>query len=148
MKRSSNSCNRLGKRLEVVPSKVVITLKPGPRRKIRLVACGNFVDRTCEEEKDRCLYASGADAVCIRYVLKRAAEEDWKASVMDIRVCAARQRARCPHHGRSQASSSSDQDWPCAAQRVLLGTKGHVWPQAVTTMLGIAPGQCSPEDEV
>ena len=75
-----------GKRLEVVPSKVVIALKPGPRRKIRLVACRNFVDRTSEEEKDRCLYASGADAVCLRYVLKRAAEEDWKASVMDIRA--------------------------------------------------------------
>ena len=33
-----------GRKLEVLPSKVVITLKPGPRRKIRLVACGNFVD--------------------------------------------------------------------------------------------------------
>ena len=83
-----------GKRLEVVPSKVVITLKPGPRRKIRLVACGNFVDRTSEEEKNRCLYASGADAVCLRYVLKRAAEEDWKASVMDIRVAFSQRTAR------------------------------------------------------
>ena len=53
-----------GRKLEVLPSKVVITLKPGPRRKIRLVACGNFVDPASAEQKDQCLYASGADAVC------------------------------------------------------------------------------------
>ena len=75
-----------GIRLEVLPSKVVITLKPGPRRKIRLVACGNFVDPTTADQKDQCLYASGADAVCLRYVLKRSAEESWRASVLDIRI--------------------------------------------------------------
>ena len=75
-----------GRRLEVLPSKVVITLKPGPRRKIRLVACGNFVDPTTTDQKDQCLYASGADAVCLRYVLKRSAEESWRASVLDIRT--------------------------------------------------------------
>ena len=75
-----------GRKLEVLPSKVVITLKPGPRRKIRLVACGNFVDPASAEQKDQCLYASGADAVCLRYVLKRSAEESWKASVLDIRT--------------------------------------------------------------
>ena len=64
----------------------MITLKPGPRRKIRLVACGNFVDPASAEQKDQRLYASGADAVCLRYVLKRSAEESWKASVLDIRT--------------------------------------------------------------
>ena len=66
-----------GRRLKILPSKVVITLKPGPRRKIRVVACGNFVDQPTPDQKDQCLYASGADAVCLRYVLKRSAEESW-----------------------------------------------------------------------
>ena len=64
----------------------MITLKPGPRRKIRLVACGNFVDPSTADQKDQCLYASGADAVCWHYVLKRSAEESWLASVLDIRT--------------------------------------------------------------
>ena len=75
-----------GRHLEILPSKVVITLKPGPRRKIRLVACGNFVDQSTPDQKDQCLYASGADAVCLRYVLKQAAEKSWGATVLDIRT--------------------------------------------------------------
>ena len=77
---------RWGRHLEILPSKVVITLKPGPRRKIRLVACGNFVDQSTPDQKDQCLYASGADAVCLRYVLKQAAEKSWGATVLDIRT--------------------------------------------------------------
>ena len=41
---------------------------------------------TTADQKDQCLYASGADAVCLRYVLKRSAEESWRASVLDIRI--------------------------------------------------------------
>ena len=48
-----------GRKLEVLPSKVVITLKPGPRRKVRLVACGNFVDPASAEQKDQCLCLRG-----------------------------------------------------------------------------------------
>ena len=31
-----------GKEVELIPSKLVITVKPGPKRKIRIVACGNY----------------------------------------------------------------------------------------------------------
>ena len=131
-----------GKRLEVVPSKVVITLKPGPRRKIRLVACGNFVDRNSVEEKDRCLYASGTDAVCLRYVLKRGAEEEWKASVMGIRVAF----LNAPLHNKQDVPTI--QNRPCQAQRVLPGPEGHVRPQAIATMLGTAQRWSSSEDDI
>ena len=30
----------------LVPPKLVVTLKPGPRRKVRLVACGNYIDKS------------------------------------------------------------------------------------------------------
>ena len=33
-----------GRMVEIIPSKLVITLKPGPRRKVRIVACGNFLE--------------------------------------------------------------------------------------------------------
>ena len=37
-------------------------------------------------ERDQCLYVSGVDAVCLRYVLKRSIEKNWGATVLDIRI--------------------------------------------------------------
>ena len=73
---------RSGKGIDLVPSKLVVTLKPGPRRKVRLVACGNYIDKSPDES----VYAAGADTVAVRYVLKRAAEECWCAAVLDVHV--------------------------------------------------------------
>ena len=73
---------RYGHRLVVIPMKGVLTKKPGPRRRFRLVACGNFVDKESRED----VYASGADAVAVRYGLKRAAEEGWTGVVIDVKV--------------------------------------------------------------
>ena len=53
---------------EIAPSKGVFTLKPGgPRRKARLVACGNFA----QQEETESIYASGADAVTLRSNMER-----------------------------------------------------------------------------
>ena len=69
--------DRYGHRLVVIPMKGVLTKKPGPRRWFRLVACGDY-------EMD--VYASGADAVAVRYALKRAAEEQWSGVVIDVKA--------------------------------------------------------------
>ena len=71
-----------GVEVELVPSKLVITLKPGPRRKVRIVACGNFIESRAGEE----LFAAGADASALRFTLKVAAEEKWKILTVDIKV--------------------------------------------------------------
>ena len=68
--------------VELIPSKLVITVKPGPRRKIRIVACGNYVENKEGEE----LFASGADASALRMLLKVASEERWSLLTVDIRV--------------------------------------------------------------
>ena len=68
---------------EVVPSKGVFTLKPGgPRRKARLVACGNYA----QKEESESLYASGADALTLRFALKYGAEREWTSIILDIKV--------------------------------------------------------------
>ena len=68
---------------EVVPSKGVFTLKPGgPRRKARLVACGNYA----QKEETESVYASGADAITLRFALKHGAETGWTAIIRDIKV--------------------------------------------------------------
>lgn len=71
-----------GASLVVIPMKAVLTKKPGPRRRFRLVACGNFVEKGAAED----VYTSGADALTVRYALKRAAEERWSGVVVDIKV--------------------------------------------------------------
>ena len=67
--------------VELIPSKLVITIKPGPRRKIRVVACGNFVEFKGEE-----LFAAGADSSALRLTLKTAATKEWDILTVDIRV--------------------------------------------------------------
>ena len=68
--------------VEIVPSKMVLTLKPGPRRRARMVGCGNL----CQKQEGQDLYAGGADTVAVRYVLKRGAEEGWTGCVIDIKA--------------------------------------------------------------
>ena len=70
------------KELEVVPSKLVITRKAGGRRKIRIVACGNFIPKKDEED----LFASGSDAVGVRVALKKAAQSGWDGTSIDIKT--------------------------------------------------------------
>ena len=72
---------RYGTRLTVVPMKCVLTKKPGPKRRFRMVACGNYAERTSDDT-----YAAGADAVSVRYALKRAAESSWSGVVIDVKT--------------------------------------------------------------
>ena len=72
---------RFGTRLTVVPMKCVLTKKPGPKRRFRIVACGNYAEKTSEDT-----YAAGADAVSVRYALKRAAESSWSGVVIDVKT--------------------------------------------------------------
>ena len=75
------SLKETGRAVEIIPSKLVITLKPGPKRKMRIVACGNFLEFKGEE-----LFAAGADASALRFTLKIAAEERWRILTVDIKV--------------------------------------------------------------
>ena len=70
-----------GIEVTVIPSKLVITMKPGPRRKVRIVACGNYVEFKGEE-----LYAAGADSAALRLLLKCAAEGGWNLLTVDVKV--------------------------------------------------------------
>ena len=70
-----------GREVDLIPSKLVITLKPGPRRKVRIVACGNYVEFKGEE-----LYAAGADSAALRLLLKMASEGQWNLLTVDVKV--------------------------------------------------------------
>ena len=74
-----------GRKVEVVPGKLVTTVKPGAaggKKKARIVACGNFTAKDSQEE----LYAGTGDAVTVRYLLKRAVEEDWEGMTVDVKA--------------------------------------------------------------
>ena len=59
--------------ITMVPSKLVITRKAGGRRKVRIVACGNYIEKGEAED----LYASGSDSIAMRLSLKKAMIEGW-----------------------------------------------------------------------
>ena len=74
-----------GRRIEVVPGKLVSTIKPGPgkgKKKARIVACGNFTNRDAQDD----LYASTGDAVVLRIMLQWASEKDWSGVSLDIKT--------------------------------------------------------------
>ena len=73
---------------EVIPSKLVCTLKPSPenpqgRCKTRLVACGNFAEN---EGGPAELFAGGASAVALRGAVAYSSQRGWGGTVVDIKA--------------------------------------------------------------
>ena len=71
--------------IELIPSKLVYTKKPGRRggkRKVRWVVCGNFESRTAEEET----YSAGADATAFRVACWLSAQHQWSGYVVDVKT--------------------------------------------------------------
>ena len=66
----------------ILPSKLVITRKPGGRRKIRIVVCGNYAERQEGEE----LSARGSDTISMRIAIKKAIQAGWEGAAADIRT--------------------------------------------------------------
>ena len=66
----------------ILPSKLVITRKPGGRRKIRIVVCGNYAERQEGEE----LSARGSDTISMRVAVKKAIQAGWEGAAADIRT--------------------------------------------------------------
>ena len=73
--------------VELVPGKLVCTLKAGPnggKRKCRAVICGNLLD----DVKDPCpsSYASGADGLLIRATVKHGVDQGWGITTTDVKT--------------------------------------------------------------
>ena len=77
-----------GRSIEELPSKMVWAVKPDPgnpqsgKKKARWVICGNFEPEKENEEN----YSGGADATAFRVLVKKAAEEQWSGSTLDIKT--------------------------------------------------------------
>ena len=71
-----------GKKLEVLPSKMVFTIKPGGKLKSRWVVCGNYEEKKEGEET----YSTGADATTLRILVWTSSKMGWCGCVLDIRT--------------------------------------------------------------
>ena len=74
-----------GKKVEVIPSKVVFTRKPGPRGgkpKVRWVVCGNYEEKKEGEEN----FSSGADATAFRVMIWMASQRQWHGASVDVKT--------------------------------------------------------------
>lgn len=69
---------RSSKWVERIPSKIVPTIKPPCKKRGRIVACGNFASQQSE------VAAGGIDNLCLRTVLRQAANARWQISVIDV----------------------------------------------------------------
>ena len=77
------NAERDGVQVEQIPSKMVFTVKPGPKggkKKARWVACGNHECKKSSEEN----YSGGADCTALRVLVWAAQRNQWVACVLDI----------------------------------------------------------------
>ena len=74
-----------GRTVEIIPSKLVFTIKSGPnggKRKTRWVICGNYESKKDSEKT----FSSGADAAAFRLSIWAASRHQWAGAVIDIRL--------------------------------------------------------------
>ena len=76
-----NDMKRSNSQLEVIPAKLVATVKPPQRRKARIVGCGN---QALSIEDD--LTAGGIDTIALRTIVDGAATNGWQTSVADFKT--------------------------------------------------------------
>ena len=88
------------KDLEMAPAKVVATVKaPSGRRKVRVVICGNLLEKIHQGQEDGgqksaggdetsrfAQYAGGVDGTTLRCVLRKSAANDWAIATTDVRT--------------------------------------------------------------
>ena len=76
-----------GRKVEMIPSKLVFTRKPatnskGYKNKVRWVVCGNFEAKKEGEEN----YSSGADAASFRLLVHYASKHQWSGGSVDVKT--------------------------------------------------------------
>ena len=74
-----------GRRVELLPSKIVFTVKPGSgggRKKVRWVVCGNYESKREQEDT----FSGGADATAFRVALVAASKYGWQGATIDIKT--------------------------------------------------------------
>ena len=136
-------------RSDTEPGKLVATLKPGNKKKARLVVCGNRVEVSADNQVDQDgsseyankgrktydTYAGGIDGVCVRAVLKKAGERRWN---LCIHRCACSLSA-CPTpwnwNTGGQTAKSADSLWADPSYRDVGSQQSAVWPSVITARL-------------
>ena len=74
-----------GRTVEIIPSKLVFTIKAGPnggKRKTRWVICGNYESKKDSEQT----FSSGADVAAFWLWIWAAARHQWAGAVIDIKT--------------------------------------------------------------
>jgi len=74
-----------GRGVQFLPSKIVLTRKPGKnggKRKLRWVVCGNFEEKSPQEQT----FAGGCDATSFRLMVHVASCMAWEGGTVDVRT--------------------------------------------------------------
>ena len=85
MKELIEDAEKRGIRIELIPSKLVFTRKPGKKggkKKVRWVVCGNFESKDPNEDN----FSGGADSAALRIMIWVASVHQWEGSVLDVKT--------------------------------------------------------------
>ncbi len=77
--------HRRGRRVQFLPSKIVLTRKPGKnggKRKLRWVVCGNYEEKSPQEQT----FAGGCDSTSFRLMVHLSSCFGWEGGTVDVRT--------------------------------------------------------------
>ena len=129
-----------GRAVEIIPSKLVFTIKAGPnggKRKTRWVICGNYESKKDSEQT----FSSGADAAAFRLSIWAAARHQWAGAVIDIKTAflnvdgSGRPRS-CPDFG---ATCTFHREGLHGTGWFLRASKSCVWAPPFSKIVGYVP---------
>ena len=131
-------------RVQVLPGKGVFTIKPGRKRKCRLVVCGNYG----ESHEAMPLFAGGTDVVALRLALKEAAVRGWQGGTVDVKGAFLNAPLQAvDQHGGHATAGSTGPDGVDTQTGAVDRQQGNVRPTAESEVLVGLPGRRDEEVE-
>ena len=125
-----------GRKIEIIPSKLVWTKKPDPnnpaqgKNKVRWVICGNFEEKKESEQT----YSGGADSTALRAVVSTASDRQWSGATVDVKT--AFLNAEMSQEEEDEVLVDSTSNHPHRERIVLRSSKSGVWAEEIASIVG------------
>ena len=124
-----------GRKIEIIPSKLVWTKKPDPnnpvkgKNKVRWVICGNFEEKKESEQT----YSGGADSTALRAVVSTASDRQWSGATVDVKT--AFLNAEMSQEEEDEVLVDSTSNHPHRERIVLRSSKSGVWAEEIASIV-------------
>ena len=124
-----------GRKIEIIPSKLVWTKKPDPnnpaqgKNKVRWVICGNFEEKKESEQT----YSGGADSTALRAAVSTASDRQWSGATVDVKTAFLNAEMS---QEEDEVLVDSTSNHPHRERIVLRSSKSGVWAEEIASIVG------------